>query len=149
VWSSDGNQLAVVLQDSGWDQIYLLPAAGGAPHRVTQGEFEDGDPTFSPDGRSLAITSNRGTLEEQHIWIVPFDGVQAHRLTAATVGVESNPQWSPDGQHIYFSRSTPLEPTSLFVATAKTSDAAPRAVLRVRARNFERAGFAAPEAVHY
>jgi dipeptidyl aminopeptidase/acylaminoacyl peptidase len=151
VWSPDGKQLAVVLQDSGWDQIYLLPAAGGAPHRLTQGEFEDGDPTFSPDGRALAITSNRANLEEQHIWIVPLDGSQPRRLTPATVGVESNPQWSPDGQRVYFSRSTPLEPTSVFVAAvaAKTSDAAPRAVLRVRARNFECAGFSAPEEVHY
>jgi dipeptidyl aminopeptidase/acylaminoacyl peptidase len=148
VWSPDGKQLAIVLQDSGWDQIYLLPAAGGAPRRLTEGEFEDGDPVFSPDGRSLAITSNRANLEEQHIWIVPTDGGHARRLTTPVVGVESNPQWSPDGQHVYFARSTPLEPTSLFVASAKGGEVA-RAIIRVRARNFEHARFTAPEEVHY
>ena len=30
-WSPDGTQLATVLQDSGWDHIYLEPVAGGNP----------------------------------------------------------------------------------------------------------------------
>ena len=38
-WSPDGRTLAVVLQDSGWDNVYLIPAAGGAPKAITQGEL--------------------------------------------------------------------------------------------------------------
>jgi dipeptidyl aminopeptidase/acylaminoacyl peptidase len=148
VWSPDGTQLAVVLQESGWDQIYLVPVKGGAPKRLTEGEFEDAGPVFSPDGSSIAIASNRANLEEQHIWIVPVGGGKARRLSAPVVGVESNPQWTPDGQRIFFLRSTPLEPTSLFVASSKGGEQ-PHAIVQVRARNFERAGFAAPEEVHY
>src|SRR5579862_740256 len=30
-WSPDGRMLAVVLQDSGWNNVYLVPASGGSP----------------------------------------------------------------------------------------------------------------------
>ncbi len=63
--------------------------------------------------------------------------------------MESNPQWSPDGQQVYFTRSTPLEPASLFAASTKSREAAARAIIRVRARNLERAGFTGPEEVHF
>jgi dipeptidyl aminopeptidase/acylaminoacyl peptidase len=153
-WSPDGSRLAVVLQDSGWDQIYLIPATGGAPSRLTEGQFEDGTPVWSPDGKSIAITSNRANLEEQHIWIVSAStsgagkaAAQAHRLSAPVVGVESAPQWTPDSTRIYFQRTTPTEPAGLYVAAAKGGEQ-PRAVIRSRAFNFERAGITAPEEVH-
>jgi dipeptidyl aminopeptidase/acylaminoacyl peptidase len=151
-WSPDGTEVAVVLQESGWDQLYLVPAAGGAPRRLTEGAFEDEGPVWSPDGRAIAITSNRANLEERHVWIVPVDrsgtAGPARRLSAPVVGVESGPQWSPDGTRVYFQRSTPVEPTGLFVASAKGGEAA-HAVVRQRAYNFEHAGISAPEAVHY
>jgi dipeptidyl aminopeptidase/acylaminoacyl peptidase len=143
VWSPDGSQLAVVLQDAGWDHVYLVPAAGGAPTAITAGEFEDGAPVFSPDGRTLAIPSNRANLEEQHIWLAPVSGGSARRLAAPVVGVESSPQWSPDGARVYFTRSTPLEPAGLFVARA-TGGAEAAAVLRTRVLNFEQAGLKPP-----
>jgi dipeptidyl aminopeptidase/acylaminoacyl peptidase len=152
-WSPDGSRLAVVLQESGWDQIYVIPAAGGAPKRFTEGQFEDGTPVWSPDGHSIAITSNRANLEEQHIWIVSANASgaatpPAHRLSAPVVGVESAPQWTPDSTRIYFQRTTPTEPGSLYVAAAKGGEQ-PKAVIRSRAFNFERAGIAAPEEVHF
>lgn len=48
VWSPDGKTLAFTLQDSGWDKVYLLPLFGGHPRQLTQGEWEDLNPTFSP-----------------------------------------------------------------------------------------------------
>src|SRR5579872_4961356 len=45
-WSPDSKSLAVVLQDSGWDKVYLIAASGGAPKAVTHGEFVDGSPVF-------------------------------------------------------------------------------------------------------
>jgi dipeptidyl aminopeptidase/acylaminoacyl peptidase len=150
-WSPDGTQLAVVLQESGWDHIYLIPASGGAPRRLTDGEFEDGTPVFSPDGKSMAITSNRANLEEQQIWIVPVNGSGAARVTPVSLGagIESNPQWTPDGRRLYFTRATPLSPAGLFSAAAGPGSESPRAVIQTRALNVERAGFPPPEEVHF
>ena len=150
-WSPDGTQLAVVLQESGWDHVYLVPAKGGAPRRLTDGEFEDGTPVFSPDGKWIAITSNRANLEEQHIWLVPAAGGGApKRLTPPSLGpgVESNPQWTPDSLRLYFTRATPRSPASLFSAPAAGNES-PRAVIQQRALNVERAGFPLPEEVHF
>ena len=69
VWSPDGTMLAMVLQDSGWDKVYLIPTSGGPPRPLTDGESEDASPGFSPDGKMLAFTSNRGQPEERHIWL--------------------------------------------------------------------------------
>jgi len=148
VWSPDGKQLALVLQTSGWDKIYTL-GKEGAPHAITTGDGEDESPVFSPDGRSVAFVSNREHPEERHIWIAPADGGAPRRLTDLGPGAEGNPQWSADGTRIFFTRNSALEPSNLFVSQIAASHAAPHALTNTRPKNFEAAGFAAPEVVRY
>ncbi|MBM3792278.1 MAG: S9 family peptidase, partial [Acidobacteria bacterium] len=123
-WSPDGRSLAVVLQHSGWDKVYLIPSGGGEPKALTTGEYDDTSPVFSPDGKYLAAVSNRRNLEERHIWILPVDGSVPRPLTQSDRASEGSPQWSPDGNSIYFLRSSPLEPQNLLVA-ATTGKADP------------------------
>lgn len=147
-WSPDGSTLAVVLQDSGWDKIYLVPAHGGSPKPLTSGEGEDSSPIFSPDGRTIAFTSNRGSREERHIWLVSLDDRTPRRLTTAQSCTEASPQWSRDGKQIFFLRNSPLEPANLFVAAAAGASE-PRRLTRTLPRNFEAAKFQMPEVVRY
>lgn len=70
-----------MLQESGWDNVYLLSVKGGKPRPVTQGEQEDHDLVFSPDGKSLAIVSNRELPEASRIWIVNLNSSGTHPLT--------------------------------------------------------------------
>lgn len=147
-WSPDAKTLAVILQDSGWDKIWLIPAAGGKPKQLTRGESEDESPVYSPDGRSIAMISNREHPEERHIWIVPVDGTAPRRLTTLGTGIESNPVWSPDGKTIYFSYTTPLAAASLYVAAVDGSQAA-HPFAPVSPSKFQRAGLAAPEVVRF
>jgi dipeptidyl aminopeptidase/acylaminoacyl peptidase len=147
-WAPDGNKLAVALQDSGWDNIYLIPASGGAPHPLARGEYEDLAPVFSPDGKSIAVISNRKSREETGIWIVPLDGSAAHELTHFPApGIESSPEWSPDSKRIFFRRTAPTESTDLFVADAGGA-AAPKPLTHTTPRNLE-AAFRLPEKVTY
>lgn len=147
-WSPDGKSLAFTLQDSDWDKVYLLPSRGGRPRQITQGDSEDSSPVFSPDGKSLAIVSNRGVPEESHIWIVPLDGGAPRQLTDLPPGAEKSPQWSPDGKKIYFVRSTPSESPDLYVAsTSDDSDA--HALTHTLPQNFESTGIAPPTVAHY
>jgi dipeptidyl aminopeptidase/acylaminoacyl peptidase len=148
VWSPDGKTLAFTLQDSGWDKVYLLALAGGAPRQLTQGESEDSNPVFSPDGKSLAIVSNRAAPEERQIWIVPLDGAAPRRLTRLSPDVESNPQWAPDGKQIYFLRSAPLESPDLYAAPVR-GDSAPRPLTHTLPQNFAALGVPAPELIHF
>src|SRR5206468_12067655 len=68
-WSPECKALAVVLQHSGWDKVYLVPAAGGALRPLTSGEYDDRSPVFSPDGKFVAVVSSRTNLEEHTNWI--------------------------------------------------------------------------------
>jgi dipeptidyl aminopeptidase/acylaminoacyl peptidase len=147
-WSPDGSTLAVVLQDSGWDKIHLLPVAGGPPRPLTTGEGEDGSPVFSPDGRTIAFTSNRHSREERHVWLVSLDDRNPRRLTTSKLCTESSPQWARDGKQIYFLKNSPLEPANLFVA-ATANAAEPGRLTRTLPRNFEAARFRLPEVVRY
>jgi Tol biopolymer transport system component len=114
-WSPDSRTLAVVLQETGWDKVFLIPAIGGKPRQFTEGEGEDETPTYSPDGKSIAIVSNRDSPEEHHIWIVPANGSAPRRLTHFS-GIETDPQWSPDGRTIYFQRGTVFRAPSTYAA---------------------------------
>jgi dipeptidyl aminopeptidase/acylaminoacyl peptidase len=147
-WSPDSRTLAVVLQTSGWDHLYLIPASGGAPKPLTDGVFEDSDPAFSPNGRELAILSSRKNLEGSEVWIVPIDKSAPRPLVNFPVpGVESSPEWSPDGARIFFHRSSPQESTDLWVADTRRPASA-RALTSTLPRNFH-AALQVPEKVTY
>lgn len=121
-WSPDGRQLVTALQNSGWEHLYLLGADGGEPKQITNGNFEDSDPAFSPDGANILFLSNRDMPEGSNVWMVPKAGGDAHlAATFTTPGVASNPHWSADGKQIYFHRQTATETGHLFTAPSKAA----------------------------
>jgi dipeptidyl aminopeptidase/acylaminoacyl peptidase len=147
VWTPDGKSLAVLLQDSGWNKIYLLPAEGGTPSAITTGESEDESPVYSPDGKQLAFESNRGAPEERHIWIAAADGSNPRPLAGVGAGIDGAPVWSPDGTKIYFLHSSTFVPASLAVASVNTQEA--QIVIPTQPINFANTGLEPPEVVHY
>lgn len=60
-----------------------------------------GDVQFSPDGKELALVSNRSGRSK--VWIMDREG-RNPRLMLDDQGSESSPAWSPDGQWIAFLR---------------------------------------------
>jgi dipeptidyl aminopeptidase/acylaminoacyl peptidase len=116
-WAPDSKALVVVLQESGWDKLWQIPASGGKPKPLTTGTGEDEAPVYSPDGRWIVLTSNRDAPEERHLWIIAAAGGPAHRLTTLH-GIEAAPQWSPDSKRIYFSHGDALHQPTSYVAEA-------------------------------
>lgn len=150
-WTPDAKALAVVLQNTGWDKVYLIPTSGGAPKQITTGEWEDETPVFSRDGKWMAIASNQISRETRDIWLMATDKSSNRLLCEGLkpIGFETNPQWSPDGSKIYFMRNTPLETPNLLVAPVGASPSTPRYLTRTLPLNFARAGFRMPERVSY
>ena len=139
VWSPDGKTLATVLQNSGWNHIYLLSPKGGEPKQITDGSFEDEDPTFSPDGKSISFISNRGLLEANNLWVIPAGGGEAHQIAKFdTPGITSEPQWAPDSRSIYFNHQSPVETSDLLVQSLDSS-APPRHLTHTTPKNFSAA----------
>jgi Tol biopolymer transport system component len=97
--SPDGKQLAISdSTEEGRSLIYVLPAAGGVPRRVTPlgPSYWHG---WSPDGATLVYCAQRSG--EYDVYAVPVDGGPERRLTDAP-GLDDGPDFSPDGKTIYF-----------------------------------------------
>lgn len=67
---------------------------------MTQG-VRLGEPSFSPDGRTILLASNRSG--HPALWMVDRDGGNARAILDDQAG-ESDPVWSPDGSKIAFLR---------------------------------------------
>jgi dipeptidyl aminopeptidase/acylaminoacyl peptidase len=70
------------------------------PRQFTSGEKRDGSPRWSPDGRWLAFTSNRGDDKAPSaLYVIPAEGGEARKLTDLKESVESA-EWSPDSTRL-------------------------------------------------
>jgi serine/threonine protein kinase len=72
--------------------IWVQHRRGGAPIRITHGEGDEREPSFSPDGSQLAYSADG-------IWVVSSFGGEPRRVAPAG----SRPRFSPDGKQILFS----------------------------------------------
>ena len=59
----------------------------------------DFDPAWSPDGKSIVVTSLQDG--RQHIYIMDSNG-DNRRLLSISGGVDYQPRWAPDGKRIVF-----------------------------------------------
>ena len=85
--------------------VFVVSLDGASPTQITDGDFIDADPTWSPDGESLVFASARhGARDDDDasdLWRVPAKGGTPQRLTA-TAGPVMLPAFSPDGRTIAF-----------------------------------------------
>ncbi|MFM5906468.1 MAG: amidohydrolase family protein [Novosphingobium sp.] len=92
--SPDGQRIAFDLLGD----IYTLPIEGGTPTRIAEGLAYETQPRFSPDGKRIAFTSDRGGGD--NIWLMNADGSDKRQLTTENFRLMNQPSWSPDGQYI-------------------------------------------------
>src|SRR5215813_2499913 len=78
--------------------IYSVPLAGGAATVVTSGPAFDSHPRYSPDGKTIAFTSDRSGIE--NVWLMDADGSNPRALTTEKDAYVRSPSWTSDGQYI-------------------------------------------------
>ena len=83
--------------DTGWD-LFTVPSAGGPPQRLLQTPANESDARLSPDGRTLAYTSDDSGRTEVYLSRFP----EAQGRVAVSAGGGYRPMWRGDGREIYY-----------------------------------------------
>ena len=92
--------------DDGYKHIFVVPADGGTPRQLTQGNWEDGEPSWAPDSKSILFSALR-VEDAEYVWRES----EVYRVDVATGAVKAlttrkgpdrNPVASPDGRLIAY-----------------------------------------------
>ena len=92
--SPDGRMIAFDLLGD----IYVMPIEGGEARAIASGVAWEMQPKWSPDGRHIAFTSDRGGGD--NIWIMDADGANPVQVSKESFRLLNQPEWTPDGQFI-------------------------------------------------
>ncbi|HYO16670.1 MAG TPA: S9 family peptidase [Thermoanaerobaculia bacterium] len=86
--------------------IYVFDVQKKTSQQITSGPYDDSEPVWSPDGRSIAFTSNRtpepDANDNADIFLVEAKPGQTPRALTTWEGRDENPVFSPDGQWIAY-----------------------------------------------
>ena len=131
-WSPDGSTIYFTSDagDSGTDEIFRVPAAGGTPTQIsTNPAGERPEPKnnleLAPDGKTIFYTTARYFQNIEDIYRLPVAGGPAARLTFNDAMIETEPRPSPDGRTLaYFARTA--RGTKIFLLDLQTTPAWPR-----------------------
>lgn len=96
-WFPDG-RIAFSSMAGGNPDIWLVNSDGSGQKQLTANDGANYHPAVSPDGRYIAFTCYRGGLF--HICRMDADGSNLTQLTQGDGA--SFPNWSPDGQWVYY-----------------------------------------------
>jgi dipeptidyl aminopeptidase/acylaminoacyl peptidase len=94
--SSDGEAIAYIKDGESLSDIYLMPAKGGWPVRITTDRalvpyWDDEIPAWSPDGRWIAFGI------QGHVHLVPREGGLPRKISDFTTAA-SSPRFMPDSR---------------------------------------------------
>ena len=89
--------------------LWLAARSGGTVRRLTSTPAVESHPHFSPDGQTIAFTSNRSGTPA--VYVVPIAGGSPERLTWYPSAATAR-GWSPDGKRVLYSSGRATAPVS-------------------------------------
>ena len=115
------------------DDIWIAGRDGADPRRLTAHVARDFMPRFSPDGQTIAFTSNR--MGNNDVYIVPTAGGEPKQLTWFS-GDDQALYFTPDGRELVITSNRGTHPFGSPLFRLPLDGSAPRAM----AMDFGRAG---------
>ena len=96
--SRDGKRFVMRVPRRTQDDIAVVNVDGSNWRDLTTDKFFDRYPRWSPDGKTIAFTSDRSGRYE--IWTLDADATNLCQLTFEGVGDTTFPLWSPEGSQL-------------------------------------------------
>ena len=110
--SPDGSQIVFTrshvdkMRDNQRGNLWMIDKDGNRLRELTNGNWRDSSPVWSPDGKRIAFISDRDGTSQLHImWMDTREVAQLTHLQRTP----SNLRWSPDGKQIAFTSLVPDE----------------------------------------
>lgn len=104
-WSPDGTRLAYVGQrldsEALTADVWAVPAAGGAPMRISGDHRFPRSPRWSPDGARIAYIAEDNLDSVPKIWIASGETHGKSELAAGAITFPNEIDWSDDGRALY------------------------------------------------
>ena len=104
-FSPDGLHFAFESNQTGEQQIFIMPTTGGEAVQISKGEGRYATPVWSPKGDLIAFT--KIVDGNFHIGVMNIDGTGERILTQSFI--DEAPSWAPNGRALVFFRETPGE----------------------------------------
>jgi acylaminoacyl-peptidase len=111
--------------EAGFKHLFIVSAEGGTARQLTDGNFNDDGPlSFTPDGRQIYFSANRGAdwelnPQDSEVFCVDVESLQLTQLTHRQ-GPDNSPVVSPDGRNVaylgYDDRFQGYQVTHLYIA---------------------------------
>jgi dipeptidyl aminopeptidase/acylaminoacyl peptidase len=93
--------------ESGFTHVFVVPAEGGTPRQLTQGDFDHGGTlSWTPDSRRIVFSANRAPdweydPVESEVYAIDVDTGELQQLTSRN-GPDYGAKVSPDGRRIAY-----------------------------------------------
>ncbi|MDE2091162.1 MAG: PD40 domain-containing protein, partial [Gammaproteobacteria bacterium] len=108
VFSPDGQMIAYTGDYDGIESVYVVPAAGGEPRRLTWHPGKNDVVGWTPDGHSVLFVSHRDSnTDSDRLFTVPLNGSLP---SALPLDMAEGGSYSPDGSQLAYSPAFQWEP---------------------------------------
>ncbi len=78
--------------------LFLMPATGGAPRRLTTQNGTEGQLTWSPDSRRVAFVGGLTRTSSDRVWVIDVAGGEPRNVLGDWQFEPAGIEWMPDGR---------------------------------------------------
>ncbi|OEZ33597.1 translocation protein TolB [Francisella endosymbiont of Amblyomma maculatum] len=116
-WSNDGRYIVYSSYSVGSMGVYTLEIATGKVTRMTNYKGINSAPSFSPNGKEIALALSKEYSDQTNIYILNLATKILKRITIN--GINTAPKFSPNGQSIVFTSDRDGRP-NIYVASVNS-----------------------------